>query len=490
LQAQAPPPVPALNKYWEKAPFNDVLADVDTPPAEPSNASVKYAEPASANSTKAAGTSSRRWLVTAVIASAGLSAVVTLGVVVMLLRPGRTAPPRPAPVVELPTMANMNPVPEAAPALPAPVAQKAPIPEPRQPVPQHTISPPKPIETPAFSFANWLQEFEVAQQKAKEQKKDILILFDWSDSGGACERLAIEVFANPVLGKQLTDRFVPVHIDFPTYPSATRRVENPQRNEMLQRRFFRNPQYPRVVLTDVSGLPYAYQEAYKVSSQEYVAQIDNCRRVREDRDELLAAVAKASGLAKLAAAEAALKFLSERIEAPTSRDDGTYVLSLVEFYAPLLKEWRTLAETLDPKNEAGYCERFFKADWDRRRRNTMADPGASSAAENALAEEFDAWRSKCHLKDNKLAVDLWGALIELRSHFGDDPEKEFRAILKLKPLPAKELVERAQQGLADMRVRGVGRRAPPITGKDLDGKSFKLSDYRGKVVLLDFWGFW
>jgi hypothetical protein len=32
--------------------------------------------------------------------------------------------------------------------------------------------------------------------------------------------------------------------------------------------------------------------------------------------------------------------------------------------------------------------------------------------------------------------------------------------------------------------------APEIAGKDLDGKAFKLSDYRGKVVLLDFWGHW
>jgi hypothetical protein len=32
--------------------------------------------------------------------------------------------------------------------------------------------------------------------------------------------------------------------------------------------------------------------------------------------------------------------------------------------------------------------------------------------------------------------------------------------------------------------------APEIEGTDQDGKSFKLSDYRGKVVLLDFWGNW
>jgi cytochrome oxidase Cu insertion factor (SCO1/SenC/PrrC family) len=32
--------------------------------------------------------------------------------------------------------------------------------------------------------------------------------------------------------------------------------------------------------------------------------------------------------------------------------------------------------------------------------------------------------------------------------------------------------------------------APEIAGEDVDGKEFKLSDYRGKVVVLSFWGFW
>jgi thiol-disulfide isomerase/thioredoxin len=36
----------------------------------------------------------------------------------------------------------------------------------------------------------------------------------------------------------------------------------------------------------------------------------------------------------------------------------------------------------------------------------------------------------------------------------------------------------------------VGRPAPEIEGEDLDGKTFKLSDYKGKVVLLDFWAMW
>jgi hypothetical protein len=36
----------------------------------------------------------------------------------------------------------------------------------------------------------------------------------------------------------------------------------------------------------------------------------------------------------------------------------------------------------------------------------------------------------------------------------------------------------------------VGKAAPEIAGEDTDGKAFKLSDYKGKVVLLDFWGNW
>ena len=36
----------------------------------------------------------------------------------------------------------------------------------------------------------------------------------------------------------------------------------------------------------------------------------------------------------------------------------------------------------------------------------------------------------------------------------------------------------------------VGQMAPDITGEDIDGVAFALSDYRGKVVMLDFWGDW
>jgi hypothetical protein len=36
----------------------------------------------------------------------------------------------------------------------------------------------------------------------------------------------------------------------------------------------------------------------------------------------------------------------------------------------------------------------------------------------------------------------------------------------------------------------VGALAMEIEGEDIDGNRFRLSDYQGKVVLLDFWGNW
>jgi thiol-disulfide isomerase/thioredoxin len=48
----------------------------------------------------------------------------------------------------------------------------------------------------------------------------------------------------------------------------------------------------------------------------------------------------------------------------------------------------------------------------------------------------------------------------------------------------------ARQELFELNHLNVGDVAPDIVGQDLDGATFRLSDYRGKVVMLDFWGQW
>ncbi len=48
----------------------------------------------------------------------------------------------------------------------------------------------------------------------------------------------------------------------------------------------------------------------------------------------------------------------------------------------------------------------------------------------------------------------------------------------------------SQRKLEHLSKYGIGATAPEIEGEDIAGVKFKLSDYRGKVVLLDFWGNW
>lgn len=83
-------------------------------------------------------------------------------------------------------------------------------------------------------------------------------------------------------------------------------------------------------------------------------------------------------------------------------------------------------------------------------------------------------------------------VLEVRS--GVDPAKkpaaldDVRAAAQLAVDP--KLKAQLDGILYEQEHLAIGAVAPEIEGPDLDGVSFKLSDYRGKVVLLDYWGFW
>jgi hypothetical protein len=75
--------------------------------------------------------------------------------------------------------------------------------------------------------------------------------------------------------------------------------------------------------------------------------------------------------------------------------------------------------------------------------------------------------------------------------FLDESEKALeRAVAKYADvkLPVRGTVgAKATSELYELRCLSVGKAAPEVAGKDQDGQNFKLSDYKGKVVLLDFW---
>src|SRR5262249_39649419 len=68
-------------------------------------------------------------------------------------------------------------------------------------------------------------------------------------------------------------------------------------------------------------------------------------------------------------------------------------------------------------------------------------------------------------------------------------ERVIRDFAEVKSL-RRRLGESAKHELFEMRNLAIGKKAPEIAGEDIDGKKFGLSDYLGKVVVLDFWGNW
>ena len=67
---------------------------------------------------------------------------------------------------------------------------------------------------------------------------------------------------------------------------------------------------------------------------------------------------------------------------------------------------------------------------------------------------------------------------------------EAETLLKEIAADRTELVPRIHEAQFALKHLTAGRTAMEIEAEDLDGKTFKLSDYRGKVVVLDFWGHW
>jgi AhpC/TSA family len=53
-----------------------------------------------------------------------------------------------------------------------------------------------------------------------------------------------------------------------------------------------------------------------------------------------------------------------------------------------------------------------------------------------------------------------------------------------------DLRDAAKASIYEILNLAIGKTAPEIAGEDIDGKAIKLSDYHGKVVVLDFWGHW
>jgi hypothetical protein len=105
-------------------------------------------------------------------------------------------------------------------------------------------------------------------------------------------------------------------------------------------------------------------------------------------------------------------------------------------------------------------------------------PGMAKACEDQMGKEgVEEIEKKGEEGLNREAVQYLERVVK---DFPDAKDEKGRSLAR----DAKNRIDSILHPLT------VGTVAPEVEGEDTDGKAFKLSDYRGKVVLLDFWGNW
>jgi len=148
------------------------------------------------------------------------------------------------------------------------------------------------------------------------------------------------------------------------------------------------------------------------------------------------------------------KFLRAVLEKSPHRDvQGLACLSLAQFLNNRLQRLDVLADQDGPELAQRYHRVFGKDLLEELQRQDRA----------AVAKEIETLfaRASTDYGDVKIPVTFFGT--------------------------GGTVKEQAREELFQLRHLAVGKVAPDIEGEDQDGVRFRLSDYRGKVVLLDIW---
>jgi len=124
-------------------------------------------------------------------------------------------------------------------------------------------------------------------------------------------------------------------------------------------------------------------------------------------------------------------------------------------------------------------------------------PMLPTLAEKIGDEEAQVLLAKVEKNSTSPTVRAWAVFARLsgtleNSEIGSDAyeaaKKEMGAAME--GIEDRRLASQIGQKTTVREKFSIGMVSPDIEGIDLDGTAFKLSDYEGKVIFLDFWGDW
>jgi protein disulfide-isomerase len=115
----------------------------------------------------------------------------------------------------------------------------------------------------ALAPAGWTEDYAKAVEKAKAEKKNILLDFTGSDWCGYCMALDKEVFATPKFKTWAKQNVILVKVDFPQGIKQTAKVK--EQNEGLKTKYPVSG-YPMVLIVDSEGKVLVKQGGYSPGS--------------------------------------------------------------------------------------------------------------------------------------------------------------------------------------------------------------------------------
>lgn len=149
------------------------------------------------------------------------------------------------------------------------------------------------------------------------------------------------------------------------------------------------------------------------------------------------------------------------------------------------EKYKALTLSAREKNSALMAEYYGKTDEQRKDETYMK---TVYSRDEAIRKELDAINKQFYAANLNSYVGLvaYKQVMDIDDLKGTEAEfNKFSAVVK-----ASDLGKGISQEIAIARKTGVGQMAMDFTQNDVNDKPVKLSDFRGKYVLLDFWASW
>jgi thioredoxin-related protein len=129
-----------------------------------------------------------------------------------------------------------------------------------------------------FTDSAWLLDYQLAQNKAKESNKMILVNFSGSDWCGPCIRTHKEIFEKEVFFNYAKDHLVLLRADFPRLKKNQLPSEQFKKNNDLALKYNPEGDFPLTLLLDANGKVIKEWKGFPdVLPEEFVRQIESVK---------------------------------------------------------------------------------------------------------------------------------------------------------------------------------------------------------------------